>query len=193
MQVGFYIPLTRIWVGISSEIDTDITTGVLNKAALVRALKKAKHSNRDVGLIFIDVDNFKEMNSHLTHQGGDRMLNIIGERCKQAIKRGDVIGRFGGDEFVIILNNVTIEEARAVNQRLRMQFVQPIVINIRSDFKEAVSPMALSITSSVRLMSKKTSCSDDLFELSNDVLRQKEQRDDSSRLADILMRDRKQE
>jgi diguanylate cyclase (GGDEF)-like protein len=84
---------------------TDALTGCLNRAGTIAALDKALTSvgrNGGVGLLFIDLDDFKGINDSLGHAVGDAVLEIVAGRLQSAMGRGDLVGRFGGDEFVVV-------------------------------------------------------------------------------------------
>ncbi|BCN30318.1 sensor domain-containing diguanylate cyclase [Anaeromicropila herbilytica] len=97
-----------------AEIDT--LTNLYNKAALIKRINKilemeGKYSKH--AYFFLDLDNFKKVNDTYGHQEGDRLLKIIGARIKEHFKPSDIIGRFGGDEFIIFMKNVSnIEEVK---------------------------------------------------------------------------------
>jgi diguanylate cyclase (GGDEF)-like protein/PAS domain S-box-containing protein len=85
---------------------SDTVTALPNRAWLVdhlRAmLESAKASESPVGVLFLDLDRFKDINDTLGHAAGDRFLRIIGERLSRAIRTSDVVARMGGDEFVVL-------------------------------------------------------------------------------------------
>jgi len=68
-------------------------------------LQKAKRNKESLALLFIDIDGFKLVNDTLGHGVGDKVLKIIANRLKESIRESDVVSRFGGDEFVILLSN----------------------------------------------------------------------------------------
>jgi diguanylate cyclase (GGDEF)-like protein/PAS domain S-box-containing protein len=83
--------------------------------ALIRTARSGKH----VGVIFIDLDNFKGVNDSLGHSAGDRLLAGVAERLQACVRPVDTVARLGGDEFAILLEDVgTIDDATAVAQRI---------------------------------------------------------------------------
>ena len=84
----------------------DGLTGLPNRAmfldALDRALKKARRSEARFSVLFIDLDRFKVVNDTLGHFAGDRLLQAVAERLREAVRESDLIARLGGDEFVIL-------------------------------------------------------------------------------------------
>jgi diguanylate cyclase (GGDEF)-like protein len=105
-------------------------------------LKMAKRNDELLGLLFLDLDNFKRINDSLGHVAGDLLLREVAKRLSQCVRASDVIGhyqhgdsseidvsRLGGDEFTVVLNRLdSIESAGAVAQRLLDVLVQPMTI-----------------------------------------------------------------
>jgi diguanylate cyclase (GGDEF)-like protein len=78
----------------------------------------------------LDLDKFKDVNDTLGHDVGDLLLKAATERLKAALRRGDTVARFGGDEFVLILPDLkTIENAIQVVQKILDSFCKPFLIN----------------------------------------------------------------
>ena len=73
---------------------------------LQERISLAKRENNKLAILFIDLDHFKEINDSLGHDYGDIVLKITAERLKNSVRDSDIIARFGGDEFVILLNNI---------------------------------------------------------------------------------------
>ncbi len=89
----------------------DPLTGLANRRLLLdhldHALLQADRSDARVAVLFGDVDRFKVINDNLGHQVGDELLRVVAERLRRAVRPGDTLSRFGGDEFVIILEGVS--------------------------------------------------------------------------------------
>ena len=88
----------------------DPLTGLHNRAWIMRILKvdlrAARRRGTSLGTLFVDVDNLKVVNDSLGHAAGDKVLAAVASRIKVAMREGDRVGRFGGDEFVIVLQDV---------------------------------------------------------------------------------------
>lgn len=88
----------------------DKLTGVANRSLFYelgeRFLNEAKRNNSLLGLMFIDVDNFKSINDTFGHKTGDQTLVLIADILKKSTRKSDVVARFGGDEFLILLPNI---------------------------------------------------------------------------------------
>jgi diguanylate cyclase (GGDEF)-like protein/PAS domain S-box-containing protein len=85
---------------------SDTVTALPNRAWLVDHLRalldEARRTESTVGVLFLDLDRFKDINDTMGHDSGDRLLRIIGERLGKAIRTSDVVARMGGDEFVVL-------------------------------------------------------------------------------------------
>lgn len=86
----------------------DCLTGLLNRSAAIRAIRHILNSGKGHHiLIMLDIDQFKQLNDNYGHQFGDKALHRAASRLKSALRRDDVFGRLGGDEFIILLKDVS--------------------------------------------------------------------------------------
>ncbi len=116
----------------------DVLTGLPNRRMLMDRLQWSIRDCRQrasfAALLFIDLDNFKDLNDSLGHQQGDRLLCEVGKRLLASVRSGDVVARFGGDEFVILVEHLGAvrEQAeshvRAVVEHLIGRFHQPFAL-----------------------------------------------------------------
>lgn len=88
--------------------DTDLLTGLTNKAATIRLIKEymSKNPNGTGVLFVIDVDNFKKINDTMGHAFGDEVLKELGHQLRGMFRALDVVGRFGGDEFMVFMSDI---------------------------------------------------------------------------------------
>ena len=96
------------YIGLSS---TDELTGILNRRAFQVALEETLRKKKSGIFIFIDVDNFKSYNDTYGHNNGDLCLKHFAAAMYQCFPKESILGRYGGDEFVVYLKNVTRETA----------------------------------------------------------------------------------
>ncbi len=94
---------------------------------LNQTLAQARRENQLVGLVFLDLDRFKNINDTLGHSAGDELLKEVGRRLKGCIRRSDTIARLGGDEFVIILPAINqTEDATLIARKILQAFTPPV-------------------------------------------------------------------
>ena len=79
-------------------------------------------------LIFVDLDDFKEVNDRYGHAAGDYLLRAVGDRLKRCVNEADTLARIGGDEFAILING-ELEEPEVVADRLRMALREPFAVH----------------------------------------------------------------
>lgn len=91
-------------------VNHDPLTGLPNRRLinelLEHAIKRAERETRQIALLFIDLDRFKAINDSLGHPVGDKLLFEVSRRIKQSIRESDVVGRLGGDEFIVMMDNL---------------------------------------------------------------------------------------
>jgi diguanylate cyclase (GGDEF)-like protein/PAS domain S-box-containing protein len=106
-------------------VHTDVLTGVYNRRYLERRLRAvvaelAGQTETAVGLSFLDIDGFKRINDRHGHEVGDRVLRMVAATLWHNVRRADVAGRWGGEEFLVILHDVASpEDLKVVVEKLR--------------------------------------------------------------------------
>jgi len=102
----------------------DGLTGTYNRRAfmdrLQEELSRSERENTYLGLILLDIDYFKKINDAMGHSCGDAVLEKIASCLAEALRPYDILGRYGGDEFIICLPNTAFEEAHKIAERLRL-------------------------------------------------------------------------
>src|SRR5262249_33948642 len=110
---------------------SDPLTGVGNRrhseAQLQLALSECSLEHCECGLLFVDVDNFKSVNDSCGHDVGDQVLKIIAETLQHNIRATDSVGRWGGDEFVVVLRRIQPEQVAAVANKMRWLIARSLV------------------------------------------------------------------
>jgi diguanylate cyclase (GGDEF)-like protein len=103
----------------------DHLTGLYNRRyfweTLERSLKEARRYGHDISLILIDLDNFKQINDQYGHQVGDELLKIVAEGLRSSVRATDLVARYGGDEFVILLPRENVHRCKDLLERLRQK------------------------------------------------------------------------
>ncbi|MDH3288579.1 MAG: PAS domain S-box protein [Betaproteobacteria bacterium] len=108
------------------DVLTNLPNRVLFYDRLKQALAQAKRNQWSVGVMFIDVDRFKNVNDTMGHSVGDRLLQQISERLMGIVRSGDTVGRLGGDEFSVVLSNLAgAQDANLVAQKMMACFTEP--------------------------------------------------------------------
>lgn len=108
---------------LKAQARTDPKTGVLNAGAwqdeAALAIARAQRRGEQLAVLLADVDHFKRVNDTHGHLTGDAVLKTLAAEIRQQVRESDLVGRFGGEEFVILLTGTTAEEACAVAERIR--------------------------------------------------------------------------
>lgn len=108
---------------------TNIPNRQLFGLRMNQAIKVARKSGLLIGIIFLDLDSFKTVNDTIGHHSGDKMLIIIANKLTECLRKTDTVSRFGGDEFLIMLNNISSkDDIEVIVQKIVKQFEEPIFI-----------------------------------------------------------------
>lgn len=122
----------------------DALTGLLNRRAILDHLASLhadrRSRNRPVCLMMCDVDHFKAINDRWGHAAGDEVLRQVAHSLRQNLRDGDVVGRIGGEEFLVVLDSTELEPAREVAERLRQ-----VVAGLALSWQDTALPVTLSI------------------------------------------------
>ncbi|GHC61475.1 GGDEF domain-containing protein [Neogemmobacter tilapiae] len=102
--------------------DTDPLTGVLNR----RGFERRTARDGSGAVLHFDLDHFKAINDRLGHDAGDQVLQDVARLVADGLRQDDVLARFGGEEFVVFLSDVSAEEARLAAERLRRAIAENI-------------------------------------------------------------------
>ena len=135
---------------------TNLPNRTLFDRVLAEAIERKPELGGEVAVVFADIDNFKVINDSLGHRTGDELLVAVAERFSHELRPDDVIARFGGDEFVILLERVEdLEDVRGVADRLADAIRAPFELDGQHRFVSASFGVALAEGAAV--------CADDLI------------------------------
>jgi diguanylate cyclase (GGDEF)-like protein/PAS domain S-box-containing protein len=112
----------------------DLLTGLPNRSLLADRLNQAiiqsKRNKHSLAVVFLDLDGFKAINDKYGHKFGDELLVSVSSQMKKALRDGDTLSRFGGDEFVILLADLTkTQDFKAILERLLVAVSEPVIVN----------------------------------------------------------------
>ncbi len=120
----FAIELSKTQSELKSLADTDGLTSVYNRRFFfemgIQQMHLAGKYQRSFAMILLDVDHFKEVNDRYGHPVGDRVLIEISTLIRSQIRRGDLLSRYGGEEFALILKDTGIEEGKKIAEKIRV-------------------------------------------------------------------------
>jgi diguanylate cyclase (GGDEF)-like protein len=133
----YAIERKRAEVRLAEQALQDALTGLPNRVLLLDRLKvalaRAGRRPTCVAVLFLDLDRFKTVNDSLGHEAGDALLQEIAERLRAALRPGDTVARFGGDEFLILCEELSAEfEAVRVAERALQAIKAPIAVDGRA-------------------------------------------------------------
>jgi diguanylate cyclase (GGDEF)-like protein len=114
-----------------SPVQRDALTGLANRDALKARLSRAHREGgaEQLSLLFIDLDGFKQINDTWGHAGGDRVLRIVAQRLSDCVRPGDLVVRYGGDEFLVVVEGVTRRrDLERLLRRVARAVERPIVV-----------------------------------------------------------------
>ena len=119
---------------------TDGLTGLLNKKAFLAELQSIleEQKGEDIALLFFDLDHFKEINDSFGHMIGDDALKVAAGKLKKTFKKANLVGRFGGDEFCVLLKDVTAE---ALYPRL-----EEILEEMKLEYTDGIKAVTMSVS-----------------------------------------------
>nr|WP_269153860.1 GGDEF domain-containing protein [Clostridium cochlearium] len=136
----------------------DCLTKVYNYRTIMRIIENQTKYSKDreevFSILMIDIDDFKSINDNFGHVFGDEILIKICNEIKKNVRKDDYIGRYGGEEFIVIFNNTKLDEAVAIAERIRksiegLELLPYLKITISGGVKEYKNESCIEIIESV--------------------------------------------
>lgn len=133
------------------QAEHDAQTGLLRKGVLLRrvqtAVNTAQRTQSTVSAAMIDLDDFKEINDTYGHQAGDRLIVITAAKLLSQMREEDPIGRYGGDEFAVVLSDTNTRQARTIFQRVLNNIPRATTteFNATQPEKNLITPVSMSV------------------------------------------------
>jgi diguanylate cyclase (GGDEF)-like protein len=121
--VALWVQMTQLHMlmRLYREATRDALTGLVNRRVLSKKLgQEIAHSDNSLAVLLFDLDLFKRINDNYGHHAGDTVLQAFGEILKRHCRDNNVVGRYGGEEFLAILPNTDVESARDLAERIRL-------------------------------------------------------------------------
>ncbi len=150
------------------EARTDGLCAVGNRKAFDESTKfmvsRLQTSNSAFGMLLVDIDHFKRINDSFGHDAGDEVLVNIGQALKECVRPEDIVFRIGGDEFAILLEGVTDENAKSVGTRIRST-IERFDFNVGNQGSSTVVTMSMGLA----VASQKDNC-DSIFKRADQAL-----------------------
>lgn len=142
-QAAMAIENARLFEEVERLAVTDELTGLNNRRGFFdlgrREMERAQRTHRPVTALMLDLDGFKRINDTFGHAVGDEVLRHLGDRCRRAVRDIDLVGRYGGEEFCVLLPETDLKTALEVAERIRSSIAdQP--------FDTAAGPLAIRIS-----------------------------------------------
>ena len=126
---------------IEKLVNYDVLTGLPNRRLLQdrveQAMRAADLERKRLAILFLDLDNFKNVNDTLGHSIGDKLLVEIGSRLQSQVRESDTVARVGGDEFILLLNDVDVDGVVRVASKILSAIVKPYALR---SYELAVTP-----------------------------------------------------
>ena len=123
-----YLSLSRYQRRLEEMAATDKLSGLLNRQAFTILMDRlmAEHSRqpRPLSILLLDVDHFKSVNDLHGHAAGDRVLRRVAELLRQDLRQSDIAVRWGGEEFLVVLDNCDLAEAQRIAEKIRERIAQ---------------------------------------------------------------------
>ncbi len=152
--------------------ETDALTGTLNRRGFKKlagqVFEQTRRNGHPLTLVMMDIDHFKGVNDKYGHAAGDMVLAMVADRCRKCIRNIDILGRFGGEEFIILLNDASLDAARNIVARIHSEIAASRVATIKGDVSITASFGIATINAGARDLETAVRLADEaLYEAKN--------------------------
>ena len=133
-QIGVSLERARLFQEVQNLALTDPLTGLHNRRSIFELGRveflRADRMNRPFSCMMLDLDHFKQINDNYGHHVGDQILQEFANRCRSSVREVDLVGRYGGEELIIIMPETDLKDALPVAERLRTSLCEtPVLIS----------------------------------------------------------------
>jgi len=122
------LAMLRAFEVSQTQANSDSLTGLMTRRSLETAVRKLRDTGTPYAVAYGDLDHFKDLNDVFGHSAGDRALRTFSQVLRDSLRPADIPCRYGGEEFVIVLPECPVEEARQVLERVRLRMADRMVI-----------------------------------------------------------------
>lgn len=163
-QAALALQNARLFAEIQLLAMTDDLTNTFNRRHLFdlgeREFSRAQRYNRPLSVVMLDIDDFKVVNDTHGHAVGDQILRMVAERCRANIREVDILGRYGGEEFTIVLPEAGVSEAFSIAERLRKHIAIMPMTTTAGPVKITISLGAAGLSADTPNLMKLIDCAD---------------------------------
>jgi diguanylate cyclase (GGDEF)-like protein len=152
-HVAITLENARLFQEVQTLATVDELTKIKNRRCLFELgeieFDRARRHKLPLSAVMIDIDHFKRVNDTHGHAAGDQVMRTLAQRCQQEIRGADIFGRYGGEEFTIILPHTLAQDAQNLAERLRAQIIQAPVETERGDIPITISLGVATLTDDI--------------------------------------------
>jgi diguanylate cyclase (GGDEF)-like protein/PAS domain S-box-containing protein len=127
----------RLMAELERLSETDALTNTLNRRGFLklaqREFERSRRLDQPFSIVMIDIDHFKQVNDSYGHAAGDLVLAMVADQCRESIRNIDILSRFGGEEFILLLTEATIAEAHQIVARIHQSIAAARVTTIKGE------------------------------------------------------------